>query len=206
MTPFPSASLTTELSLDEAAADLLFREARTAYRFTDEPVSDDQLRAIHDLVKWAPTALNAQPLRVTLVRTEQARARLLRHLGPGNRPKSASAAVIAILSYDVDFHEHLPQLLPTSPGARDGFADEGRRHGFASFNAALQAGYFLLGVRAAGLAAGPMAGFDKAGLDAEFFPDGRQRSLLVVNIGHVAPDGQFPRNPRLDYDTVVSTV
>lgn len=206
MTPFPSVSLATELSLDEAAADLLFREARTAYRFTDEPVSDEQLRAIHDLVKWAPTALNAQPLRVTLVRSERARARLMRHLGAGNRPKSASAPVIAILSYDVDFHEHLPQLLPTNPGARDGFADEGRRHGFASFNAALQAGYLLLGVRAAGLAAGPMAGFDKAGVDAEFFPDGRQRSLLLVNIGHVAPDGQFPRNPRLDYDTVVSTV
>ncbi|MEU2162384.1 hypothetical protein [Streptomyces sp. NPDC019208] len=38
-------------------------------------------------------------------------------------------------------------------------------------------------MRAAGLAAGPMAGFDKAGVDEEFFADTSWRSHLVVNIG-----------------------
>jgi hypothetical protein len=42
----------------------------------------------------------------------------------------------------------------------------------------------LLAVRAQGLAAGPMGGFDAEALDADFFPDGRWRSILVVNIGH----------------------
>ena len=66
-----------------------------------------------------------------------------------------------------------------------------------TFSATLQAGYFLLAVRAHGLAAGPMAGFDSAGLDAEFFPDGRWRSILVVNIGHPGTDPWFDRLPRL---------
>ena len=59
------------LALDDAAADLLFREAHTAYRFTDEPVTDAQMRAVHELVKWAPTAMNGQPMRVTLVRSRR---------------------------------------------------------------------------------------------------------------------------------------
>jgi 3-hydroxypropanoate dehydrogenase len=200
------APTSAALAIDDAAADLLFRDAHTTYRFTSEPVSDEQIRAVHELVKWAPTALNAQPLRVTLVRTAQARERLLRHLAPHNVAKSESAPLVAILSYDVDFHEALPVVAPHNPGAREGFADEGGRHGFGSFNGALQVAYFILGVRAAGLAAGPMGGFNKAGLDAEFFADGRQRSLLVLNIGHPAADGQFPRSPRLDFDQVVSVV
>ena len=194
------------LALDDRAADLLFRQAHTAYRFTDEAVSDAQVRAIHDLVKWAPTAMNGQPMRVTLVRSADARARLIARLGAGNRAKSESAPLIAILSYDVDFHETLPEVLPSSPAARDGFAEESKRHAFGSFNGAMQAAYFLLGVRAAGLAAGPMGGFDRGGVDAEFFPDGRQRSFLVVNIGHPAPDGQFPRSPRLPFERVVTVV
>jgi 3-hydroxypropanoate dehydrogenase len=192
------------LVLADAGADLLFREAHTAYRFTDEPVTDAQVRAIHELVKWAPTALNGQPMRVTLVRSAEARERLIARLAPGNRAKAGSAPLVAILSYDLDFHETLPEVLPSSPKAREGFADESARHAFGSFNGALQAAYFMIGVRAAGLAAGPMGGFDRAGVDADFFPDGRQRSFLVVNIGHPAADGQFPRGPRLSYERVVS--
>jgi 3-hydroxypropanoate dehydrogenase len=194
------------LALDARAADLLFRGAHTAYRFTDEPVDDEQMRAVHDLVKWAPTAMNGQPLRVTLVRSEEARARLMPHLAAGNRTKTQSAPLVAILSYDVDFHTTLAEVLPHSPRAAAGFAEESSRHAFGSFNGALQAAYFIIGVRAAGLAAGPMGGFDRAGVDAEFFPGGRQRSFLVVNIGHPAPDGTFPRNPRLDFERVFTSV
>ncbi len=194
------------LSIDAASADLLFREAHTTYRFSDEPVSDEQMRAVHDLVRWAPTAMNGQPMRVTLVRSPEARDRLIARLGTGNRAKSASAPLIAILSYDVDFHETLPEVLPHAPRARDGFGDEASRHAFGAFNGALQAAYFMIGVRAAGLAVGPLGGFDRAGVDQDFFPNGRQRSFLVVNIGHPAPDGQFPRSPRLPFERVVSVV
>jgi 3-hydroxypropanoate dehydrogenase len=208
-TPYVSSRLSVVpdsavLALDDSGADLLFREAHTAYRFTDEPVTDEQMRAVHELVKWAPTAMNGQPMRVTLVRSAEGRERLTARLAPGTRAKAQSAPLVAILSYDVDFHDTLPEVLPSSPRAQDGFADESARHAFGSFNGALQAAYFMIGVRAAGLAAGPMGGFDKAGVDADFFPDGRQRSFLVVNIGHPATDGQFPRSPRLPYERVVS--
>lgn len=196
----------TELLLADDAQELLFRSARSANTFSDEPVSDDQVAAIYELVKWAPTAMNTQPLRVVLVRTPEARARLVPHLAEGNRAKTASAPLVAILAADTEFHEHLPELLPYAPGAKDRFADTAAREAAARFNATLQAGYFLLGVRAAGLAAGPMGGFDAAGVDAEFFADGRLRSFLVVNIGKPGADAWMDRLPRLHHDDVVTSV
>jgi 3-hydroxypropanoate dehydrogenase len=195
------------LALDAAAQDLLFRTARTANTFTDEPVTDEQIRAIHELVRTAPTAYNAQPLRIVMVRSAPARRRLLPHLSHGNRAKTAAAPLTAILAADTAFHEHLPRIFPHRPGLRDRLdADPAGREAQARFNAALQIGYLIVGIRAAGLAAGPMAGFDPAGLDAEFFPDGRLRSLLVVNIGRPGPDAWTDRLPRLTHDDVVHTV
>ena len=194
------------LSLERSAQELLFHEARTANTFTDEPVSDEQLRAIYDLVKWAPTSMNIQPLRVTFVRTPEARARLLPHMAEGNRAKTGSAPVVAILSADSDFHEHLHRTFPHVPNAKDRFSDAERRRDVARFNALLQVGYFILGVRAAGLAAGPMTGFDAEGVRQEFFADGTQEPLVVVNIGRPGPDAWLPRLPRLDFDEAVTFI
>lgn len=203
MTNEPQSDL---LAIDPAAADLLFRDAHTAYSFTDEPVSDAQLAEIYELMRHAPTAMNSQPLRIVFVRTEAGKERLLPLLAEGNRAKSESAPVVAILAADTDFHEHLPRLLPMAPAAGDSFSDFDKRAQHARFNATLQAGYFILAVRAVGLDAGPMRGFDANGIDAEFFADTALQSLLVVNIGHVAQGGSFPRKPHMTYDEAVTVV
>lgn len=201
----------TDLLLDADAQNLLFRDARTANAFTAAPVSDDQMRAVYDLVQWGPTSANGQPLRVVLVRSDEARARLLPLMSETNRAKTEAAPLVAVLAYDGDFHEHMDRLFPHAPGARswfEGSADaDTARATTAHENAAMQAGYFVLGVRAAGLAAGPMAGFDKAAVDAAFFPDGRCRSFLVVNVGVPAAEGAwYDRSPRLGYDEVFRSV
>ena len=194
------------IQIDEAAQDLLFREARTANAFTDEPVTDEQLLAIYDLVKWAPTSMNNQPLRIVVLRSEEAKARLVPLLAEGNQAKTAAAPAVALLAADVDFHDELPKLFPHFPGARDLFTDEDARIGTAELNASLQIGYFILGIRAAGLAAGPMTGFDAEAISKEFFPDGRHRVLVAVNIGKPAENAWMDRLPRLDYDEVVTTL
>jgi 3-hydroxypropanoate dehydrogenase len=195
------------LVLDAAAQDLLFREARTANTFTDEPVTDKQIQAVYDLVKYAPTSMNIQPLRVVLVRSPEARERLVQHLAEGNQKKTASAPLVAILATDHEFHEELPAQFPHFPQAKDlFFGDRLVREQAGTFNAALQVGYFIIGVRAAGLAAGPMTGFDAQGINKEFFSDGDHSVLAVVNIGKPGEDAWFPRNPRLSYDEVVTTI
>src|SRR6266508_3775068 len=103
---------TTPLVLDEAAQDLLFRQARSATDFTGEPVDDERLRAIYDLVKYGPTALNQQPLRIVAVRSDEARQRLARHLNERNRGKAAVAPLVLILAADTNFHEKLPEVFP----------------------------------------------------------------------------------------------
>lgn len=178
---------TDELLLAADAQDLLFRQARTANAFTDEPVTDEQIAAIFDLVKWAPTSMNTQPLRAVVVRSADAKARLLPHLSEGNRAKTAAAPATAVLAADLDFHEELPRTFPHFPGAKDLFAgDEEARARTADLNTGLQIGYAILGIRAAGLAAGPMTGFDADAIAREFFPDGRHRVLVAINMGKPA--------------------
>ena len=192
------------LELSPDAQDLLFRDARTANAFSDEPVTDEQVAAIYGLVKYGPTAMNNQPLRVVLVRAGEPRERLLKHMADGNRDKTADAPLVAVLAADVDFHEQLPRTFPHFAGARDMFAgDAAAREQVARFNATLQVGYFLLGVRAAGLAAGPMSGFDADSLDRDLFEGTSLKSLVVVNIGRPAENAWQDRLPRLDLDEVV---
>jgi nitroreductase len=194
------------LRIGKEAADLLFRSARTANTFTDEPVTDAEVRAIYDLVKWAPTSMNTQPLRITLVRSPEARERLVRHMFPGNQAKTAGAPLVAVLTADRNFHDTLPQVFPHHPGARDFFLDATAREHFAGFNGALQVAYFILGVRAAGLAAGPMTGFDGPAIEADLFPEGDQKVLAVVNVGHPGAEAWLGRLPRLAYEDVVSAL
>ncbi|MFD8077518.1 malonic semialdehyde reductase [Streptomyces sp. NPDC059718] len=195
------------LQLDAAAQNLLFLDARTANAFTDEPVTDEQVQAVYDLVKYAPTAYNQQPLRVVLVRSPEARERLVGHMNEGNRAKTATAPLVAVLAADNEFHEELPAQFPSFPQAKEVlFAERPVREASAGFNAALQVGYFILGVRAAGLAAGPMTGYNADAIDKDFFPDGDHSVLAVVNIGKPGENAWRERGPRLAYDEVVTTV
>jgi 3-hydroxypropanoate dehydrogenase len=204
MTDLADIAPATLGKLDDAGRAALFTDARTANTFASTPVSDAELAQIWDLAKWAPTAANTQPLRVLYVRPGAGRERLVKHMSDGNKAKTESAPAVAVLAADTRFHEHIPDLLPFRPELKDVFeANADMRASTGSFNATLQAGYFILSVRAHGLAAGPMAGFDAAGLDAEFFPDGRWHSILVVNIGHPGPSPWFGRLPRLDQEETV---
>jgi 3-hydroxypropanoate dehydrogenase len=189
-------------ALDSTALDLLFRDAHTVHAFTDEPVTDEQVQAVYDLIKIAPTAFNQSPLRLTVVRSPEARQRLVQHMAEGNQAKTAAAPLAVILSADAEFHEELPRLFPAFPAAKDAFFGERSvREQSAVLNAAMQAAYFIIGVRALGLAAGPMNGIDHAGIQKEFL-DEDHLPLMVVNIGKPAADGHFPRSPRLDYAEV----
>jgi 3-hydroxypropanoate dehydrogenase len=190
--------------LDDEARAQLFTDARTANTFSSEPVTDAELAEIWELAKWAPTAANFQPLRVTYVNSPEGRARLVSHMAEGNQAKTLAAPAVAVLAFDSRFHEHIPTVAPFRAAMVPVMEEnEEMRIAASRFNSALQAGYFVLAVRALGFAAGPMGGFDAAALDADFFPDGRFRSTLVINIGHPTEDSYRDRGPRLDIADVV---
>ena len=197
--PLTTSSTPTLDTLDAAGRSLLFTDARTANTFSDVPVTDEDLADIWDLAKWAPTSANLQPLRLLYVNSTEGRARLVGHMMDGNKEKTLAAPAVAVLALDSRFHDHAPTLMPFMPQMQDMFeANEDARIRSAKMNSALQAGYFILAVRAQGLAAGPMTGFDADAVDADFFPDGRFRSFIVVNIGHPGEGAFRDRLPRLD--------
>jgi 3-hydroxypropanoate dehydrogenase len=193
------------LVLDPTAQDVLFREARTVSTFTDEPVGDDVLRTVHDLVRNGPTSMNCSPLRAVALRSAVARARLLPHMADANRARTAAAPLVLVVATDHAFTRHMPTLFPHLD-ADEHFAEPAYRARTAEFNTALQVAYLILGLRAAGLGVGPMSGFDRDGVDAEFFPDGLLRSAVVVLVGRAAGAAPFPRLPRPAFSDVFTTI
>ncbi|ROP44649.1 3-hydroxypropanoate dehydrogenase [Pseudokineococcus lusitanus] len=192
------------LPLEDAGRASLFTDARTANRFTDEPVSDAELAELWELARWAPTSANTQPLRVLFVRTDEGRARLAPHMADGNRARVEGAPAVAVLAVDRRFHDRIPEVMPPMAGLRDVLeADPERRQGMAGFSAAMQAGYVVLAARAVGLGAGPLAGFDADGVDAELFAGTSWHAVLVVTLGHPDEGSYRPRMPRLAAEDVV---
>jgi len=191
--------------LDDAALDRLFRTART-HNWFHGPVTDDQLHAIYELMKWGPTSSNCQPARILFVCSQEAKERLKPALSSANRDKTMAAPVTAILAYDLHFYEHLPRMFPHNQSARTWFEGKPDTPIHALRNGSLQGAYFILAARAVGLDCGPMSGFDNAKVDAAFFPDGRTKSNFLCNLGRGDPSKVFERLPRFEFDEVCRIV
>jgi 3-hydroxypropanoate dehydrogenase len=189
------------MPLDAYALDLLFRQARTHSKFSDQPVTDDELRALYALLKQGPTSANSSPARFLFLRTRYAKEKLAPALSSGNLDKTLAAPVTAIVAYDPRFFERLPKLFPHNSDAMSWFTNNDALAASTAFrNGTLQGAYLILAARALGLDTGPMSGFDNAMVDELFLADRGWRSNFLCNIGHGDPSGLFPRSPRLDFE------
>jgi 3-hydroxypropanoate dehydrogenase len=188
--------------LDDAALDLLFRNARTHNGWLDQPVPEALLREAVEIAKIGPTSANISPMRIVFVRSAEAREKLRDALSPGNVEKTMTAPVTAIVGYDKDAFELLPKLFPHAD-ARSWFAgNEAFATDTAYRNGTLQVAYFILALRGLGLDTGPMTGFDADKVDAAFFAGTKVRSNVLVNIGYGDAAKLFPRSPRLAFDEI----
>ena len=189
-------------AIEAAALAQLFIEARTHNGFIDRHVPDELLRKAFDIAKMGPTSANQSPLRILFLRSEAAKARLLPALSAGNLEKTKAAPVVAITAYDEQFYEHLPFLFPHAD-AKPWFSGNAELAARSAFqNGTLQVAYLIIALRAVGLDTGPMTGFDRTKVDSEFFPDGRFKSNVLINIGYGDSSKLFPRSPRFDFDHV----
>lgn len=187
--------------LPDAALDQMFRAARTHNAFAG-PVTDADLRAVFDLMRWGPTGANSCPIRIRFIRSPAAKEALRATLQPGNVEKTMAAPVTALIGYDLEFYDHLPRLFPHAD-ARSWFIgnDAAIRHN-AFLNASLEAGYFIMAARSLGLDCGPMSGFDSEKADLAFFAGTRVKSFMLVNLGHGDSAKLYPRGPRFEFDEV----
>jgi 3-hydroxypropanoate dehydrogenase len=187
--------------VNDHCIDVILRSARTQNGWLPKPVSDDELRAVYDLMKLGPTSANSCPARFVFVRTPEAKARLIPALSPGNVDKTKQAPVTVIIGYDPRFYELLPKLIPHRPEMKDPYEkNAGLAETVAFRNGTLQGAYFMIAARALGLDVGGMSGFDNTKVDAEFFPDGRVKSNFLCNVGHGDPSKIMPKLPRLAFE------
>ena len=184
----------------------MFRTARTQNRWLDQPVSDEQLQALYDLMRWGPTSANSFPVRIVFVTSPTAKERLKPLVLAGNQQKVMTAPVTTILGYDTQFYDWLPRLFPHAD-ARSWFLDKPEFAEATAFrNSSLQGADFIIAARALGLDCGPMSGFDNEAVDREFFPGGRVKSNFLCALGHGDPAGLFERLPRPAFSEVCSIV
>jgi 3-hydroxypropanoate dehydrogenase len=193
-------------TIEAASLAQLFTEARTHNAFINKPVPDELLHRAIELAKMGPTSANQSPLRVLFVRSPAAKERLRPALSPGNLDKTMSAPLVAITAYDEEFYEHLPFLFPHAD-AKSWFSGDPVRAARSAFqNGTLQVAYLIVALRAVGLDTGPMTGFDNAKVDAEFFPEGRVKSNVLINIGYGDHEKLFPRSPRFSFDQIAKII
>lgn len=188
-------------AVPDAALDTIFREGRTLRKWRARPVPDALLMAIYDLARLGPTESNTTPARFYFVVSKAAKARLEPLLDEGNRVQTMTAPVTAIVAYDLNFPATLSKLAPHAtklPRALG--ADPDRTEAIAMRNAGLQGGYFMVAARALGLDCGPMIGFDRAGVDKEFFAGTAIKSYFLCNLGYGDREGLRPRAARLSFD------
>jgi len=191
--------------LNDAALDQILRTARTQNGWLPTPVSDDQIKALYELMKWGPTTANTQPGRLVFLRTQAAKERLKPHLAPPNQDKSMTAPVVAIIAYDLEFYENIPKVFPHRPEMKNNFIGDDKKamvETTALRNSSMQGAYLIIAARALGIDCGPMSGFNNAGVDKEFFSGTSFKSNFICNLGHGDPAKVMGRLPRLSFDEV----
>ena len=187
--------------LDDAALDAVFRNARSFNHYTDEPVAEDELRAVYELMKWGPTSTNQQPARLVWCVSREAKERLAACTTGVNPPKVIAAPATVIVAMDVNFHELLPELFPHAD-AKSWFDGKTELREASAFrNSSLQGAYLIVAARMLGLDVGPMSGIDTAAIDKAFFADQPGvRTNFIATIGHGDASTLHQRLPRPEFD------
>lgn len=181
------------------ALDLLFRDARSYNSWSDAPVSDDDIRAIYDLVKMGPTSANSSPGRFRFVKSAEGRAKLAECASANNKAKIIAAPVTVIIGFDLAFAERMPELFPHMD-VRPWFADPAMARETAFRNTTLQGAYLIMAARALGWDTGPMSGFDKAAVNAAFWAGTSVETDFICTLGKGTTEVMWPRLPRLSFE------
>jgi 3-hydroxypropanoate dehydrogenase len=192
--------------LSDDAIDLILREARSHYAWTDRPIPDSLLRELYDITISGPTSMNTLPARFVFVKSAEGKARLAKSLKPQNVPKMMGAPITVIVAYDLEFWKELPFLFPHDD-RRHLFEGKPEHSADTAFrNGTLQGAYLMIAARALGLDVGAMSGFSNQIVDDEFFKGTSLKSNFLCNIGYADETALFQKLPRFSFDQACTVV
>lgn len=176
-------------------------QARVSIRkYTDQPITNEEIEAILDLAGRAPSAYNVQPWRFIVVRNPEAKAQL--QGAAYNQGQVGAAGALIVLTSDMtDVLNNIEEIVhPGTPEEkRSGTADY-LRGAFSNFSESdlqhygvgqsyIALGYLLLVLEAMGYGSSPMLGFD-AGQVRKILGLGEHVQIpALVAFGHPAESG-----------------
>ena len=192
--------------LGQDEIDLILRDARSHYAWTDTPVSDAVLRELFAITIAGPTSMNTCPARFVFVRSDAAKDRLAKALKAKNIDKMRAAPVTAIIAWDPNYWQRLDFLFPHEDRKPLFEGKDDYAHDTAFRNSTLQGAYFMIAARALGLDVGAMSGFSNAIVDQEFFAENGWKSNFLCNFGYADETALFPKLPRFTFDDVCEAI
>lgn len=188
--------------LDDASIDLILRDARSHYAWTDKPVSDEMLHTLYDITINGATSMNTCPARFKFVRSAEAKERLAKSMKPLNVPKMMGAPVTVIVAWDPEYWKRLDFLFPHDDRKPMFEGNPDYAYDTAYRNSTLQGGYLMIAARAMGLDVGAMSGFSNAVVDQEFFSENGWKSNFLCNVGYADESALFQKLPRFAFDDI----
>ena len=194
---------------------------RSVHEYSDEPVDDETIESVFERVRYSPSSYNLQPWEF-LVLTEDENRERLKDVAYGQEHVTDAPVAIAVLgNTDPSAHGEAvaeDQLrkgyLPdeeAKAGLQETFAgmaerDEETNRVWAAKSTSLAAMTLMHAARAEGLSTCPVGGFDPEALHEEFGIDDQYEPVMLVTMGHAAPnaaDTNTPRKFRRTVDEIV---
>jgi nitroreductase len=139
-------------------------------------IGDDDVSALLEAARWAPSAGNSQPWRFMVTRRgEPAHARLFTALNPGNQAWAGAASALILVAARV-------------------VADDGTPHPWALYDTGQAVGALVTQAQAHGLAVHQIGGFDTAAVRAEFGLEDNLTPVVVIALGLVDAKADLPEH------------
>jgi len=151
----------------EAEVDRMYMDRWSPRAFTHEPVDPEDLKALFEAARWAPSCYGEQPWLFVYADTWQDRQRFRPLLLDGNRVWAYHAPVLVFLF------------------ARRQFARNGKENRWAGFDAGAAWMSLALQARQKGLFTHAMGGFHEDRVYEELgVPEDQYRSMAAIAIGY----------------------
>ncbi len=139
-------------------------------------IGDDEMAALLEAARWAPSASNSQPWRFLVTRRgEHAHGRLFAALRPGNQAWAGAASALILVAARVA-------------------ADDGAPHPWALYDTGQAVAALVTQAQAHGLDVHQMGGFDAAAVSAEFGLDDTLAPVVIIAVGRADPDAGLPEH------------
>jgi len=158
----------------------------SARKYTDEPVSDEDLAYIMECARLAPSAVNRQPWKFIIVRSKEARERLWK-------------------AYDREWFRSAPLYIVCMKSDAECWTRryDDKKHG--DIDVAIAAEHICLAAADRGLGTCWVCNYDTAVVREQFPYDGFE-AVVIIPLGHIAEDCPRTEKKRKTMDDIIETL